>query len=64
MLSFSGFVVSFMMRMDINLAMVQMVKFQQTNANENKTFTPVCNIPSNFSTALLEDTSIEEDKVL
>ncbi|XP_058802305.1 sialin-like isoform X2 [Phymastichus coffea] len=34
MLSFSGFVVSFMMRMDINIAMVSMVKYQpQSNVS-------------------------------
>lgn len=31
MLSFSGFVVSFMMRMDINLAMVSMVKYHDAS---------------------------------
>lgn len=41
MLSFSGFVVSFMMRMDINIAIVSMVKYQAAN-NSNISITTTC----------------------
>ncbi|KAJ8668805.1 hypothetical protein QAD02_000064 [Eretmocerus hayati] len=42
-LSFTGFVVSFMMRMDINIAMVSMVKYlPQNNSTSNSTPSAIC----------------------
>lgn len=40
-MSFSGFLVSFMMRMDINIAMVEMVKIQKPNPSDMKNNTEV-----------------------
>ncbi|XP_012276355.1 sialin [Orussus abietinus] len=47
-MSFTGFLVSFMMRMDINLAIVAMAK-QQPLKNETVTFESHCYVPSNVS---------------
>ncbi|XP_018361366.1 PREDICTED: sialin-like isoform X3 [Trachymyrmex cornetzi] len=49
MLSFSGFLVSFMMRTDINIAMVAMAKLPSTSDNETAVVTSQCNTISNTS---------------
>ncbi|XP_014213178.1 sialin [Copidosoma floridanum] len=56
MLSFSGFVVSFMMRMDINIAMVSMVKYQSAN---NLSLSISCNAaPVNATQETSENVSL------
>ncbi|KYQ56878.1 Vesicular glutamate transporter 2, partial [Trachymyrmex zeteki] len=49
MLSFSGFLVSFMMRTDINIAMVAMAKLPSTSNNETAMITSQCYTISNTS---------------
>lgn len=52
MLSFSGFLVSFMMRTDINIAMVAMAKVEipvYKNSSDLYCYTPITNIPNNDS---------------
>ncbi|XP_044576084.1 sialin-like [Cotesia glomerata] len=56
MLSFSGFLVSFMMRTDINIAMVEMVKFQPVPSDSNVTKDSYCYEISN-TTALLDNST-------
>jgi hypothetical protein len=64
MLSFSGFVVSFMMRMDINIAMVSMVNYQSTNISNNDiTMTTICYSKSNTSSQILEDNEFKVLKI-
>jgi len=48
-LSFSGFLVSFMMRTDINIAMVAMVKLPSTSNNETVAVTSQCYTMTNAS---------------
>lgn len=45
LMSFSGFLVSFMMRTDINIAMVAMAKMRPNSSNvtENSCYAPVTN---------------------
>ncbi|XP_011500012.1 PREDICTED: vesicular glutamate transporter 3 [Ceratosolen solmsi marchali] len=63
MLSFSGFVVSFMMRMDINIAMVSMVNYQPTNvSNNNISITTICYSKSNTSSQIFEDNDSKTEK--
>lgn len=45
MMSFSGFLVSFMMRTDINIAMVAMVRFQSSNSSSSNASQPYCYAP-------------------
>ncbi|XP_067210089.1 sialin [Linepithema humile] len=56
MLSFSGFLVSFMMRTDINIAMVAMVKLPSTSNNETAVVTSHCYTMTNASHA--ENTTV------
>lgn len=50
-LSFSGFLVSFMMRTDINIAMVAMAKLPSTSNNETDAVTSYCYTIPNASHA-------------
>ncbi|EZA59390.1 Vesicular glutamate transporter [Ooceraea biroi] len=55
-LSFSGFLVSFMMRTDINIAMVAMAKLSSTSSNETSAVTSHCYTMTNASHA--ENTTV------
>jgi hypothetical protein len=69
MMSFTGFLVSFMMRTDINIAMVAMVKFQSNANNSNSNSSqPYCYVATepgtsargNVSELLFNDTMLLE----
>jgi len=61
MLSFSGFLVSFMMRTDINIAMVAMVKLPSTSNNETAVVASHCYTISN--TSYTENTTVIRPEV-
>lgn len=61
MLSFTGFLVSFMMRTDINIAMVAMAKVEipvTKNTSELYCYTPITSIPNNDSVTQSSTTNI------
>lgn len=58
LLSFTGFLVSFMMRMDINIAIVAMVK--DSNSEDDTTRPPLCYPSSNISFTLDNNNSTKK----
>lgn len=70
MMSFTGFLVSFMMRTDINIAMVAMVRFQSSgNSSSSNGSQPYCYgdtvsmAVGNTSGALFNETFVEKPNV-
>lgn len=68
MLSFSGFLVSFMMRMDINLAIVAMAKSTTTtsgdgNNTSSSSTQPHCSVATNASLSVENTTIIPQEEL-
>lgn len=55
LLSFSGFLVSFMMRTDINIAMVAMAKMRLRSENSSNITELTCYTPSTNGTQVIEN---------
>lgn len=58
MLSFSGFLVSFMMRTDINIAIVAMVKLPSTPTNSTEAQEKYCFVPPTSNVSEQPDVNI------
>lgn len=63
LLSFSGFLVSFMMRMDINLAIVAMAKTKAGNATTSSNQNPHCYVSTNSSFSVKNNTDIHPEDI-